>query len=264
MKKQASQKIKNSTLVAVFFILVFFAVVISLIVKTILLVTHSTFDNHHQFILEVKQQNSEEQIIAFSPITNGIAILHIKGIKNSQDMQTLQIPTDAQLFLPHNTADILSSMLFKMLFHCEYPTCQHLNSVDVLKLYMFTKHIRPNAIETASITLPVSPKDLKTTIPSLFIDDTLYHEALSISVINASGEVGLGNQVSQLLTNIGGNVLSVTSGDTQEMTTLQSVYGNDNYSIQRLQKILHLQSQKMQKSGISDIIITIGKKHPQL
>ncbi|HSW87992.1 MAG TPA: LytR C-terminal domain-containing protein [Candidatus Saccharimonadales bacterium] len=265
MKKTTSKKLKNSTLMALFFILVFVAIVVSIIVKVVLLITHSTFDNHHQFILEVKQPTNEEQIISFNPGSNEVAILHVKGIKNPQDMQTLQIPIDAKFTLSDQmSVKGLPQMLFTMIFHCEYPTCQNLNSVDALKLYMFAKHIRQNAIQTTDITLPPSQTDLKTTIPALFIDDTFYHEALSISVINASGEVGLGNEVSQLLTNIGGNILSVTSGDTQEATTMQSPFGQDTYSIQRLQKILHIQSQKMQKSGISDIIITIGRKHPQL
>lgn len=265
MRKTAPKKIKNSTLMALFFLLVFVAIIISVIVKIVSLITHSTVDNHHQFILEIRQQNHEEQIAAFNRGTNTIVILHVKGVKNPQDIQSLEIPIDAQLQSDHavNPANI-SSELFTAIVHCTYPACQNLNSVDALKLYLFAKHLKQHAIQDISLSLPLSQTDLKTTIPSLFIDDTLYHEALSISVINASGEVGLGNKVSQLITNVGGNVVSVTSAEAQDNTTMQSTFGKGNYSLQRLQKILHLQSQQMQRTGISDIIITIGRNHPKL
>lgn len=265
MKKATAKKIKNSTLLALFFLLVFLTILISLVVKIIFLITHSTVDSHHQFILEIKQQANEEQIVAFNRATSSISVLQVKGVKTAQDIQSLQIPIDAQFILPDTMKqETLPSELFTMIFHCRYPSCKNINTVDAIKLYTFANNLRPSAIQTTDLSIPISPADLKTMIPSLFTDDTLYHEALSISVINASGEVGLGNEASQLLSTIGGNVLSVTSADPQETTTMQSTYGKDTYSIQRLQKVLRLQSQKMQKTGISDIIITIGKKHPQL
>lgn len=264
MKKNSSKKIKNSTLIVWFFLFVVIVIVISLIVRIIVLISQSKFDNNHQFILEVKEQNKQEEIIAFNPTANTIGLLQIVGVKNIEDIQSLQIPIDAQFVFPDTAhPKTLSSLLFTMIFHCGSLECKKVNAIDALKLYLFTKNTHQNAIKTASLSLPGSQLKLDTLIPSLFIDDTLYHEALSISVINDSGEPGLGNKLGKLLTNIGGNVISISAGDTQRTTTMQSIWSKDKYTIQRMQQVIHINSQKMQKTGISDIIISIGQQHPQ-
>ena len=264
MKKTAPKKIRNSTLVILFSGLVLFAIIISIIVRIIILISQSTFDNYHQFILEVKEQSQHVDIIAFNPTVATISVLHINGVKNNNDINMLQIPIEAQFNVGNANAATLPLLLFTMMFHCNNLTCRHVNVIDAIKLYIFSKTIHPNAIDTANISIPPSQRDLTTTIPSFFTDVTLYQEGLSISIVNASGEAGLGTTISNFLTTIGANVISVTSGNEQSNTTMQSTYGNTNYTVQRLQQILHIKSQKMHNTGISDIIITIGKKNPKI
>lgn len=264
MQRTAHKTIRNGALVAFFFLIVFVAIVISIAVKIFLLINHSTFDGHHQFILELQHAN-QDQLVILNPTTNTVSILRVHNMKNEWDIHAVEVPIDAVYQLPDDKQSAsLQSIFFGMIFRCHNPVCQGIDTVDAIKMYFFTKHIRPSDIQTADVSLPVSQQDFRATIQSIANDDTLYHEALSVSIINDSGEVGLGNKASQLLTDIGANVVSVTSGEIQQNTTMQSIYGKESYSVQRLEKIFHLQSQKMQKAGISDIIITIGQKHPQL
>lgn len=253
MKKAAPKKIKNSTLVFFFILLVIVAIIISVIIKTIILIAHSSVDNRHQFILAVKQ-HQEEWIIAFTPASNSIAQLHMQGEKPVASVHQWHIPIDGQFILADSiNPKSISSLLFTMIFQCSSLTCTGVNRIDALKLLLFSNHIRPSAIKTGTIA----------DSSSLFTDDTVYHEALSIAIVNASGQAGLGNSLATFLTNIGGNVISVTAGEDQDTTTMQSTYGKESYTIQRFQKLLHLPIQNLQSPGISDIIITIGKKHSE-
>lgn len=265
MKRISSKKIKNSTLIVLFCCFVFLAIVVSIIVKIIILVRESTFDNHHQFIVEVREGNQKEKIIAFNPNTNTMAVLDVSGVKNKSDIIGLQIPINAQLVLPDKARfSNVPSLLFGMELHCQNAQCVHINSVDLFKLYLFAKSLHGNAIKTDQISLPASQTTLTTRIPALFTDTTIYKEAVSIAIVNASGQPGLGTMLSTLLTDIGCNVIAVSSDNTQDNSTIQSTEINPSYTLYRVMQILHLQSQKMQKPGISDIIITIGKNHPQL
>lgn len=264
MKKSASKRIKNSTLVVLFFLLVIAAIVISIIVKTTLLIAHSKYDGKHQFSLEITGGQKYE-IVSFNPNLHTVSTLFIKGAKREGDVQSLEVPIDAVYALQENAPlQSLQAVLFRMIFRCRYPVCKNLNSVDALKLYMFVRQLRPDAVQTATISLPVSQLDFKDAIQPLFTDETIYHEALSISIVNSSGESGLGNKLSQLLTNIGCNIVSVRSGDIQSITTMESSHGNESYTVQQLQKILGIQAEKMQGVGISDIVITVGEKHPRI
>jgi hypothetical protein len=166
MKKHAAKRIKNSTLILWFSCFVFLAIIISLIVKVVILISQSTFDNHHQFILEVKEGDNQEAILAFNPGSNTIAMLQVNGVKKKSDIASLQIHIDAQVTLPENThPSNISSILSPMLFHCTDQNCQHLNSVDVFKLYLFNKHIRIDTIKANKISLPASQITLTNVIP---------------------------------------------------------------------------------------------------
>ena len=127
MKKHYMKHIKNSTLLAWFSFFVLFLICLSLVVKILILISQSTFDSYHQFILEVKEQNRREKIIAFNSATNGIVVLQVATVASDQDIQSLQIPIDAQYRASDNT-NTLSSILFSMLFHCWYPMCNGINT----------------------------------------------------------------------------------------------------------------------------------------
>jgi hypothetical protein len=244
---------------------VFLAIVVSVIVKIIILARESTFDNHHQFIVEIKEDKQQEKIIAFNPNTNTMAVLDVSGVKNSSDIRALQIPIDAQLTLPEKAHfSNITSLLFSMQFHCQNQGCVHSNSVDLFKLYLFAKSLHGNAIKTDKISLPASQATLSTRIPALFTDTTIYKEAISIAIVNASGQPGLGTLFSDVLTNIGCNVIAVSTGDVQDDSSIQSTEKNPSNTLYRVMQVFHTKSQQMQKPGISDIIITIGKNHPQL
>ena len=258
MKKK--KRIKNSILLTFFLLFVLIVISIAVIVHIIILISQSTFDYHHQFILEI-QLPKQVKIIVFNPDINTINELLVSDPHHSNVISLLDIPIDARIFLQNNDTS-LSSLLFSVSLSCNVYQCDGLNPIDALKLYRFARTVQNDKITHESLTIPINSTYADTIIPSLFTDETIYQEALSISIVNASGETGIGNKLAKMLSNIGGNVISVTStGNTSEITSLISHDIQQKYTIKRLEKILHFQKITMQKPAISDIMIVIGKKH---
>jgi len=75
MQKKSSKKIKNTTLIALFFLVVGSAILVSLIIKVCILVAQSRFDNTHQFIAAVQEDSNNEELIAFNPSSQTTSIL---------------------------------------------------------------------------------------------------------------------------------------------------------------------------------------------
>src|SRR5258708_40377226 len=96
-------------------------------------------------------------------------------------------------------------------------------------------------------------------VSQMFIDQTFYQENVSMSVVNATDSSGVGSRLAKFLTNMGGNVVSVTSGDTIQTESSIQYFGKQTYTLKQLQHILHFPLVRMQKPSISDIIVTIGE-----
>lgn len=242
--------------------MVLFAVILSLAVKAITLVRESSFDFTHQLIVAFEGQKGAG-IVAFTPANKSISILNVK---NKNDLQALrsQIPIDASVQESSNLDENnLPSELLGLALSCRRPGCNGINSLDAFKLYLYSKKIQSGNFHTAEFSLSLGQSKLMMILPELFTDEGIYREALSISVVNASGEPGLGLSLGQLLSNIGANVISITSGEARTETTMQSSINKSDYTLARLEKVLQIRPRKMQKYGISDIIITIGSRHPR-
>lgn len=262
MQKKRIKRIKNSTLIVFFFLFVILCIIIASIIHVVILISQSTYDNRHQFILGVKERK-QERILVFNPDTNTLNDLVVKGFSNNDIPSLLDIPIDATVVYPNSTDDSVSSLLLKLFLHCNTYKCQGLNEIDVLKLYFYVQNIQINKIKHAVINIPFSQKYIHTVIPIFFTDSSIYNEALTISITNATGEDGMGNILATLLSNIGGNVISVTSEENKEdMTTLKTTNEN-SYSIIRFKKILSIKRIVRQIPEISDIMIIIGKNHPE-
>ncbi len=109
------------------------------------------------------------------------------------------------------------------------------------------------------VTYPLDASSQKV-VTQLLTDQTLYREGYSISVVNAAGVSGLGTQVANLLSHMGGNVVSVTTADKEQETSTISYIGQETYTVKRLQKVLQFPLTKMTTSGLSDIVVTVGTK----
>lgn len=258
--KTSSEKTKKKSLyLAVLFIAGFLLlIIIAFIIRVTILFSHSTFNSRNNYLLEVLEKNNHAMILVFTPDTQTASILHIDNTVPDIGKQ-LGIPIDG--ILKTSTVfdnDSLPKVLWNLVIQFHTYRAIQVNQADIYKLFLFSQSLKTNAIVHQDIHLPLSDQsDLKNLSRSV-IDHTLFEEGQSISVVNATGKSGRGTQLTKLLTNIGGNVISVSTADQLQQQSVISYSGSEIYTIRRLKKILGFPI-KNQKPPISDIMIIIGK-----
>lgn len=255
-----------------FFTFVIFLVLLAFGFRIFLLVLQSKYDGKHRFTLAVYATNSEKErvinIISAAPETRTLSVLRVTG-NNLTDAFPIQrylaIPIDATLVLseqkkyPKDYDGLLESLLFS------YKTVKtDLTLIDVLRFYIFAKSLSRQVITFKELAVEeyntvASQAAIDTIVSQLFFDPSFTSEKVSIQVVNGSEVQGLGNRLGRLITNMGGNVIMVTSANQVYPRSEILATNTDSYSVAKLAKTLGLTVREVKKDGISDIIIHMGK-----
>lgn len=255
----------NQSIHLVFFFAGFlvFLLFFSLFFKFINLVQKSGFDGKHNFILAASFKNSNE-LLSFSPQDNSISILILPKEISFKDLQkTLKLPIDREVSLskdidpnPKDVSLRIKEMIFNKNSLLKNPTI-----IDYFRLYVFSKTLPQSQITIKKLGEGQDALNDKI-ISSFFYDYTISKELLSIQVINATGVEGAGNRLARLISNIGGNVVAVSTGEKIENKSRIKFF-EDSYTVKRLGDILGFEKEKIKPKGsqLSDIIITVGKEN---
>ena len=108
--------------------------------------------------------------------------------------------------------------------------------------------------------------ELDSLLSPFLIDEAIREESLKIEVLNSTGKTGLGNRVVRLVTNLGGEVISLGNQEEKIDNCLIRVKKEDanRKTVQRLQKIF---SCELEESGLSesrsDLVLIIGDDYWQ-
>lgn len=261
MQKEKSAQLKSIKYAVLFFLLFFLAIFVALCVRLVVVFSQSAYDGAHRFTIDVIESPSTNELFSFAPDVQTISLLKVKGALNPLSLEhVIKIPIDATVESGVNDQNI-PSFLFTLATHFNQFPSHGFTFIDAFRLYLYSQNVKPEAISRFSVS--VANSTLNDTdqqqVAQMFIDQTLYQENVSISVVNATDSSGVGSRLAKFLTNMGGNVVSVTSGDTvQEESSIQ-YFGKQTYTLKKLQHILHFSLVQMQKPTISDIIVTIGE-----
>ena len=231
-----------------FIILIIFLVVISVSFKVFNLIQESKFDGKTNYNLLYGVGNKWE-VLSLSPSNQSIEILDMEG--NSSQLVTLGIPYDMYLGMSEQvTPDNIKSQITPLLISL------HTNPFDFFKIVTFVNSVNPGSIQEVSINLsdPQNPK----TVSGIFSNTNISNENLNIEVLNATGQSGVGSYFAKMLTNIGGNVILVSTQNniskSSEIITLDS----NSQTAEKISKILGVKIIK-QKPDLSDIKLVIGE-----
>lgn len=261
MKQRAKESKKSNSLriLMFFFIVVCLLVGISLLLKLAVIVAKSTFDGQHRFT--IAEGENPLRIYSFAPDNKTISVLEITAQKPVPIKKLVKMPIDATIAatdaLPKESVEDYVKYLF---FHSN--TVQtNMTVLDFLRLWLFVRTVDPSEIrfENLHISKSLESSAIDTIVKELFSDHTLIQESKSIQVINGTGISGLGNDFSRQLINSGGNVISVTSAHTESKKTYISYYGQSSYTLKKIESIFGKKAKPLQKRGIADIIIVLGK-----
>lgn len=257
--KRKKKQVNTLRLAIIFCSSVLVLIVISLVFKTLVLIKDSNFDGTNRFNVEILQDN-KVSVVSFSPLTHSITILNLKGKPaNSNLSQYLELPIDGVI----ETKDIsldkknLTSNLSKFLFNFNDKKT-NLTIIDVLRLFLYARDVSLNSIYQRDVDNGDS-LTINSFISSFFIDSAIANEKITIEVVNATQVYGLANRLASYITNIGGDVVLVSTSDKLENNS-QIYYSNDlSYTVKRLSKVLGIKYTKSPKRDISDVTIIIGK-----
>lgn len=251
MRKKPVHKNSNTLGVAfVFICIVFFAVLISLVIKGYIIVRKSHFDGQHQMILEIQNKNSKDFII-FNPSTNSISDLKIYG----NIYTPILIPDAVVKNISYtNPRDLTQKLILGL---SNYNT--DLTIFDAFRIFTFTFSIDKLNTTQKTIVLPRDENTLSQIFPQKFSDTAIYKEAIPVAIVNDTGISGVGSKLSQVLTNMGVNVVVVSTGNLYQKSRMTYIQ-NQTYTSVRLSKLLGIDAQETNTiTNDSDIAIFLGK-----
>ena len=257
-KKSSGFQSKNLKTAYVFSAVVFTLILVSLIFKIIIVIKNGNFDGANRFTVGVFK-SSETAVLSFSPKNSSIFLLKIKGqTLRSEIGKYLQIPIDATLSANQNiTKNTLPSDLTRILFNLKDANT-NLTVVDLLRLIFFTRTVPPNSINEKTME-SMQKSEIQGIASSKFIDPQIVEDKQSIEVINSTDVPGLGNRLANLITNMGGNVILVSTADSAMQNSEIKYFRDKTYTVSKLSSVLGFATKKISQKSIADVIIVIGK-----
>lgn len=257
--KRKKKKAEGHTLrlAITFFVLVGLLVLGSLVVKLATVVEKSSFDGVHRFTVEFKEKQSSE-VVSFAPDTRSISILKIQDVSPTLSVgKFLGIPIDAKVKNSRQEKNVASNLASLLFSYGKVETT--LTPIDILRLWIFSREVPSSSVATKEISSSLDGASIDKISSSRFVDYTLSQENISIQIVNGTGVSGLGNRLARLITNMGGNVVSVETSDGLIKQSKITYQRKKTYTLEKLIKVLGFPSSFAEEKGIADVVLTVGE-----
>jgi hypothetical protein len=237
---------------------VFGLIIISLLLKFLLVVRTSKFDGIHSFIINFSAEG-DNRIVAFSPQNNSISILNVENKNIQKDFaRELEVPIDGSINFQNSKQYDVSSAIIRSALSMKH-SLSGLTILDAVRLFIFSKGVSKNNLSTRDFSGNFNDAQKSTILTLAFTDPTIYQENKSVEIVNAADVYGLGNRLATLITNIGGNVVLVSTSDKIIKSSTITYYQNKSYTAKKLSEYLGIPAVESDKKGVADVIITIGE-----
>lgn len=288
-KTESTVSLKIAFLFCSFVILL---VAISVLIKGYLVFSQSKFDDSHHFTFvfspienELSSANKQKtfEVVSFFPDNNSAFILNLSVnskereiLKPSMIGQMLKIPVDGVISFNASAVDKYKNQNKKINFSGDNKNIDlslqtltlnpmdfktDLTLVDLLRLWVFSKKISSQSVISKSLLIDDGEQnnlDKEKISSQFFIDDEILKEKATVQIINGTGVSGLGNRLAKLISNMGGNVVSVLTAEKDIDKSEIIYFGKKSYTLEKLGKVLGIEAVETKEQGISDIIIYLG------
>lgn len=272
MRRKKRIKPSNTVTLALFFVgFVGALLIVSIFMKLFLLAKESSFDGSHRFTIAVSSSdlqssnNKTTEIISFSPSDQSIERLVINTPVPIIGMERLlEIPIDGVVVINGNSISGKESIgeALKLIALSFKNVRSDLTVLDIMRLWWFGRTVSEHSVkdETFSQDPNLSlESQLDSYAQTLFADDTVASEKESISIVNGTDISGFGTRFSRLVTNMGGNVVSVSTSDSKVDHTTISYYGKKSYTLSRIEKVLGIKAVLSKSPELANIVIILGE-----
>lgn len=246
----------NLKLAGLFIVIVLGLILISGLFKLLLIIKESKFDGSHNFIVSFVEKN-RTQVVSFSPQSRTISILDIESKYNNALAKTLEVPIDGIINLQTSDENNISSALLKSAFSFG-SSLKKITILDAFRLFLFYKTVPQNNIYKRQLSSDLNDAQKSTVISLSMTDTAVYQENQAIQVINASDVPGIGSRLATLVTNIGGNVVLVSTLDKTVQNSKIVYFGKESYTVKKMSSYLGISPENSTQRGVADVIITIG------
>ncbi len=262
MNKKTNEDSRSVKTFLIYTFLVLTIIFVSLTIKAVSIFNQNKFDGS-DFVLAVSDENSNVvKVVGFKPDEGSMSILDIENSTLDLDMLSGELGIGYEGFL-HNDSEkignksvdeILSSSIFEI---SENRT--NLTIFDKIYLLFLAKKTSTVNISIDQVSLPIEEREINRIAQSLFSDGKIRSENKSIKVINGSGVAGLANTLSRIVSNRGGNVVMIESGDTIESKSRITYISEKGYTVRKLSSLTGFIVEESDKKDIADIVMIIGK-----
>ena len=261
-KKTVPKEIKSLKTVFIYAGIVLFFVFVSFAIKTFFVIQHSKYDGQHTFTIVIAKNHKVGELIAFNPSTPSFSLLHIVSgdVPLVSYGKLLAVAADGTVDsnedIPYGTK-VTTTMLYLLLHFNSIKT--NLTLYDIGRLLLLSKNVSETDKKIKDIQLPVEDIEQDKINTSLFTDDTLSSENTSIQIINATDMPGIGKRLERVITNIGGNVVAVSTAQTKENVSKIQSSNNETYTIKKLKNLFKFPVTKPDNPAVGNITIIIGE-----
>ncbi len=258
MRKKQINKNLNLAFIFVFFVVCL--IIISFIARFVFLIKESRFDSTHSFIAAFVSKNGIE-LVNFSPQNNSLYILDVGKTEKVENIsQNLSIPLNGIVYTDKN--NFSNKNISGELLKSSFPFGDRLSGMtrlDALRLFLFLKSVPSTSVYDRVLGSNPSDGLLSSYITLTFLNPTVSKENESIQVINGTDTYGLGTRLANLITNIGGNVILVTTAVNNSNNSKITYSGKSSYTVKMLSDYLGIPAVNTGRRGIADVIITVGE-----
>lgn len=262
MARKKKDKGKNTKIGVYFFVFILGIIFISLLFKGLLIVKNSKFQDNSRFNFLISN-NKEIEIVSFLPQNHSVTVLKVEGdVENIHKL--LEVPIDGEirsssLVLNKPISQVLSNILFGF---GDIKT--DITVIDIFRIFLFTKTTSPGNFTQRTVSANLDETALDKISAILFSDPKIADENLSVGIINGTAEYGVGNRLARLISNISGNVVLVSTAQSQEDKSVILYSGKKTYTLRRFKKLLGFEVMENKSQSLADITIQIGKDYKNL
>lgn len=244
----------------IYSIIVILIIIVAVSIKAFFLMEQSLFDGKY-INIAVSKNKKVTGIIGFNAEKNTVSYLYIRNSKLTQNdlLDRLGIIIDAKI---DSSSDIVNKDVIGLLTNAATKndnTQTDLTFFDLVRLWIITKNSSGNKTIEKEISLPLPDYEIDRNIRSLFMNDLIISESLSIEIINAASLPGEGTKLERALTNEGFNIVSVSTRKEPENKSKIQYTSELSYVVGKLKRILKYPVVKSNEKSIADVVIIIGK-----
>lgn len=263
-EKNAAKKSHSLRMLVIYGAFVFALILLSFGIRLFSLIEQSKFDGQHRFTLVIGEDGSRVYgLISFEPMTSSLSLLTFprnSKLSFSNFNREFGVIPDGYIKARYNLTliDAIPSILQSFLFH-QNNISTNVNFYDLCRLYLYANKVPVSSVKVEEISISSDERDFNKDASFLLVDSAMSAEGVSVQIINAAGQSGLGGRLERVISNLGGNVVSVKTALVTEPISKIKYYGQETYTLQKLERLLPIKREVLNKEDIAKIVIIIGE-----